>query len=509
MESSPFNSEDKKDEKKSDSKKKPPLRVPLPASAVHGLELDHHPRGEAARDIGRLFGYRVSVETDKPKSSDEAKSEKTEDKQFAQPEAIVTMPDIASVPPEVAAMYGPAATAEIVEESPAAQETPAEPDESAPEELPMEIEEELALPKDGPGPLREFVLHGGHGTSVPEKPNEPMSAARIMPPSSTPKAPTPLPRVAPASLSPAPAERPMAPPLMELPVPGTLETATHAGAEPETSHYTPNIAPAPAVVPATERFATQDMVRDEVHHARQRGRFEGLAFAGLAYVASRHRSKGELRRHATAERAEQTVQNQRLAAVESQQEQSRREQSNQQYYDRFIPKPSVAPRPERPLGSQAEAQLRPPAPEQRPAPVIEQAQETPGIHAVENVPQGHHIEHSQWHAIEVDDKTGKAVERTYGEAMRQERAPEQMVPVQSSNNGQRQAADDQQQAMVGGLFPSAMHGNSTASPYIAMQRDIAAKKPTTSQQIASNVKNPWFWLVIIFLIIVFFTVTLL
>lgn len=45
------------------------------------------------------------------------------------------------------------------------------------------------------------------------------------------------------------------------------------------------------------------------------------------------------------------------------------------------------------------------------------------------VPKGHHIEQSSWHAIEVDNKTGKAVEEsaiTYGQAFEQERHQEQL-----------------------------------------------------------------------------------
>ena len=61
------------------------------------------------------------------------------------------------------------------------------------------------------------------------------------------------------------------------------------------------------------------------------------------------------------------------------------------------------------------------------------------------VPEGHHIEQSSWHAIEVDNKTGKAVENsaiTYGKAFEQERHQEQLH--QSQHDDEKSDAKHEQ-----------------------------------------------------------------
>lgn len=98
------------------------------------------------------------------------------------------------------------------------------------------------------------------------------------------------------------------------------------------------------------------------------------------------------------------------------------------------PMPFVAAR--NPEQLKAEQQPKQPSPEQ---PVA--AEEVKPL-------EGHHIEKSTWHKIEVDDRTGHVAENSnivYGEAFQRERRPEQLAALQAQ---QQAEADEQERAAL-------------------------------------------------------------
>lgn len=156
--------------------------------------------------------------------------------------------------------------------------------------------------------------------------------------------------------------------------------------------------------------------------------------------------------------------------------------------------------------------------EKQPAPAPEQSEAAIRQETLEMPPE-HEVVRSGWHSIEVDNKTGKAVESPtgfeYGEAFQRERRSEQLQDkTQDANTPQVTAA-----APTGMSYMGAQHGMQPAPPLLSAptpQQQLGAGKHSpadlikgTSKQLASSLSTPWFWLALIFLVMVFFGAALL
>ncbi|HSX07874.1 MAG TPA: hypothetical protein VLG11_03180 [Candidatus Saccharimonadales bacterium] len=162
--------------------------------------------------------------------------------------------------------------------------------------------------------------------------------------------------------------------------------------------------------------------------------------------------------------------------------------------------------------------VKPPQAEKQPAPAPEQAEAAIRQETLETPPE-HEVVRSGWHSIELDSKTGKAVENPtgfeYGEAFQRERRSEQLQDkTQDANTPQSMAA-----APTGMSYMGTQPGMQPAPPLLSAptpQQQLGAGKhsPTdlikgARKQLASSVGTPWFWLALIFLVMVFFGAALL
>lgn len=128
------------------------------------------------------------------------------------------------------------------------------------------------------------------------------------------------------------------------------------------------------------------------------------------------------------------------------------------------------------------------------------------------VPPDRHIDHSGWHSIEIDDRTGRAVEKPatfeYGKAFNEERQQEQLsdrAQNQLPHTGQDGAAGPPQPTMA--QLPS-VPGSLPGMPGAADQRQVI-KKEGAMHSVAQTASDPWVWAGIIFLLIVFFVAAIL
>ncbi|HEX3568228.1 MAG TPA: hypothetical protein VHT70_00960 [Candidatus Saccharimonadales bacterium] len=477
-------------DKKDDKKKPSTIRVPLYASEVH---TDHgEPKAEEskktiAEDLARIFSAeKESKATDEVSSDDVTKIEHKE----------------------------PTA------ESPAS-------DEAAVEDLPVITQEQLA-PYEAPSrPAPTFAAYetpkdassestsesagdpagSASETSKPpeEEPNEPATDARgITPP------PPPRPPVGPRSAeAPQPEPEPEPRSVPDLPAAAIArrfyQEQQHIYGEPEPS------------VPTPTSYARERVTPADLNEVRRQAQTDTLVVGGLAYVAARHHTNKVMRKHERAEDKQLHMRDERIAQLEAQQDQYRRRQLEQQYRQQaagiqperpVASTPNVAPPASIPRVEQTKTQQpEQPAEQIKTTPTVEQRppQKRPDEESI--VPAGHHLERSEWHTIEIDDKTGKLVERQYGEAMRQERAPEQMLAghAQSGASQQDQDAGGSTAGMIGIGGSAVDPRHYQAQPQPAQQR----AQSSTGEQILANVKSPWFWLVIIFLLLVFFSISFL
>jgi hypothetical protein len=132
-----------------------------------------------------------------------------------------------------------------------------------------------------------------------------------------------------------------------------------------------------------------------------------------------------------------------------------------------------------------------------------------------------HVEHSAWHNIVVDKHGHEVTDAIhYGQEFHRQREHEALQDRLGSNpsgpgggaggaSGQQgQPALPQQYQYQQGTLPSGMT-TPTLSPGHSSQADPQHQLPTTSKkQTASNVANPWFWLMLALVIAAFFTAAL-
>jgi hypothetical protein len=176
--------------------------------------------------------------------------------------------------------------------------------------------------------------------------------------------------------------------------------------------------PGPAPVATNgEHLATKQDVEDAVYYATKNGMQRGLVtglFVGGLYEHFKHRrreKKAEKRYQKQSKQLEEARQNYTFGLQEQERQQSeasRQLKTAERRYSDLEQRQAAEKRPEQHM-------IR--TPEQVAA---ENAQQLA-------VPEGHRLETSAWHTIEVDAKTGKAVEKPafeYGEEYQHERAPE-------------------------------------------------------------------------------------
>ncbi len=182
-----------------------------------------------------------------------------------------------------------------------------------------------------------------------------------------------------------------------------------------------------------------------------------------------------------------------------------------------VPNPNIAPRPAveaAPVSTpdrQAEAEERARQARER----LAQAHAQEERQRAPEVPEGRHIERSQWHSMEVDNKTGKVVENpatfAYGEAFQQERRQEQFQDPLRDNgvNGAQSQSSDQ-------VAPERSTGQNPQMPYYSQQlpfqqsaQTVGRRVASPKQQVVQQVKNPWLWIGVGFIILVFFAAAVL
>jgi len=242
-----------------------------------------------------------------------------------------------------------------------------------------------------------------------------------------------------------PESTPVTPPLAAeqtpvVPVPPHLQPSHYGGETPANPLFaqTPPLETAP-VASATERQQV------EVQRERGPGFGSGLFVGGLI-EHFRHR------------RRERRLQKDRLV-------QERQIEQLQQQHDVLLREHAASISQESARAQQPVAHESTPRIETMPFPVFAQRAEAPAVGAPEQsprkekvpvpaeiegenppeVPEGHHIETSSWHHIEVDDKTGRAVENpsfAYGEAFQREQQHERLVDdqTQSSESSTQESA---------------------------------------------------------------------
>lgn len=293
--------------------------------------------------------------------------------------------------------------------------------------------------------------------------------------------------------------------------------------------FTPNDGPsfaqsyARGMSPAERLYI--DTRLEDAEAARRHGDMLTGLIAGWALVRT-FRNRKMIKQNAKETKKQFDTQERAMANLSQQNNQlreraNRAEQAQAQQVapNRFRPAPAesvtqpLAPRPET-------AAMRPQAlaPELTAASAAEKVRQ---IHEQQEealrrqtleVPPEHEVVRSQWHSIEVDKKTGRAVEQPtgfeYGEAFQQERRREQLQDkLQDANTSAQQSAVPPvagQPSMYDsqwsrGLPPVAMPQAPSRKP---SKKELAK---TASKQITSAAANPWFWAAIIFLLIVFFT----
>jgi hypothetical protein len=156
--------------------------------------------------------------------------------------------------------------------------------------------------------------------------------------------------------------------------------------------------------------------------------------------------------------------------------------------------------------------MRPPAPVVNP----EQAQIDPQTGEQVLAPQPHQrVEHSSWHNIVVDEKGREVVGAiNYGEGFQRERQQEVLRAGMGSgqDNGGTGSAQTQQQYQYGQMpqYPGALPSGMTTPglppghpTHADTQHQLeASNKPAT------NMTNPWFWIMLLLIIAAFFTAAL-
>ncbi len=132
------------------------------------------------------------------------------------------------------------------------------------------------------------------------------------------------------------------------------------------------------------------------------------------------------------------------------------------------------------------------------------------------VPSDHHIEQSTWHNIEVDNKTGQAVEQPgfdYG----QEFLQEQKAEVASKPNFEEpeeaeEVAAASGQLAVGTSEMPALNPNlsvMTDTPSAKDRNESYPTRPTSSAGLGSSMADPVLWIILIVIVIaIFFAVVL-
>lgn len=266
--------------------------------------------------------------------------------------------------------------AEVFQEASEPVDEPFQPDQPQAERPAMEA----ALVPEPPAP--EAAGGGGGGEEPPIRP---------------PEGPIPSPE------RPEPEPEPVTPPLEVL--------DSYSSAQESGSATLPDVPPAP---PASERPATKQEVEDALHRSaqihEQRGLLSGLFFG--AYFANRRLRRRQLRESKELSRQGRQIKqlNQELHAVPEQENQLARQERRLTGLEKRFENPLRA---ERLIADKATEQTRP---VQNPE-NVEQLQ----------IPEDHRLETSAWHAIEIDNKTGRPVETPtfeYGHEYYRERAQE-------------------------------------------------------------------------------------
>ncbi len=292
--------------------------------------------------------------------------------------------------------------------------------------------------------------------------------------------------------------------------------------------FMPNAAPSFAQAYAHgmspgERFYI-DAKLDAAEAARRRGDMLTGLIAGWALVRT-FRNRKMIKQNAKETKKQFDTQERAMANLAQQNSQlreraNRAEQAQQFGPNRFRPAPAenVSAQPQTPRPETAA--MRPPGltPEftaasaaEKVRQIHEQQEEVLRRQTLE-VPPEHEVVRSQWHSIEVDKKTGKAVEQPtgfeYGEAFQQERRREQLQDkLQDASTSAQQSAAPPAAGQPSMYDSQWSHGLPPAAMPQAPSRKPSKKElaKTASKQITSAAANPWFWAAIIFLLIVFFT----
>lgn len=513
--------DDKEDGKK---KKKPPFRAPPPISDTAGVETEkpYIPKG-----IGDAIfeGFGKKAQSERPAKAEEGKEESPSETASAESTAQ-------DLPPTAGEGAGPSAPIEGApdvdlhnEDDPIAAETE---DDDVYEALPSQ-----ELPLDGVGG-GEFVLHlngpvaervvplqgePGPGveageTAVPEisdetettpADDEPEALAASATPNATEAYQNPwFTPTQSAESTPPPPQAPTPPPAAPAPTPSPVPSPMWAGGAPLSPFNQANYPNATPYVNPGEQAATKQEVADAVHRAKAAGVGQGLAtglLAGGAYEHFKHKRREKKREKQIAVHEKQLAEARKAYAIELETHETERLQQARQ----------TAGMQERIQGLENRERAQVAAAEK---PTI-----IPDAVAVPEqlvVPANHRIETSAWHAIEVDAKTGKAVENPafqYGKEYYYERAQETApVTPHASAAGEIALVAAAAQPVVSG------QGSVADSPVIpnASQRTPLPLGGSNSQALAGQGTKPaqsgtnqavsggplWVWLVVLGVLIV-------
>lgn len=218
-------------------------------------------------------------------------------------------------------------------------------------------------------------------------------------------------------------------------------------------------------------------VAERVVHHRPSDFWPGVLVGGaVEHIRHKRRErKMEKSQKLQQSRIAQLEYTQRRTALEQQTEADERLRAeNAARYE----KPATAP-DEYPMPFVAErnpAQLKP---EQQPKqPLPEQPVAAEEVKPLE----GHHIEKSTWHKIEVDDRTGRVAENTnivYGEAFQREQRPEQLAAMQA------QQEEDEREREIEAL--SAAGAPTLPKPQVGMPDAVPGVIPKQPQQPTTDV----------------------
>ncbi len=294
---------------------------------------------------------------------------------------------------------------------------------------------------------------------------------------------------------------------------------------PNAAYFTPlSGVPNPNQAPATtnpntanQKYVTQQQLEDEVYYATKHGQRRGV-LAGLVTGAwiehTRHKRREKRQAKEVAQQQKQyekeresqkfqlAEQTKKTNATERQVRDLQAAERRNQYAARSEAMPTPLTNPERSAGAPAKTAA---APEKSNANSFsgkleklvpkrpERASKSDEQTAAERleVPEGHRLETSAWHTIEVDAKTGKAVENptfAYGEEYYRERAKEtgpRATPTQKQAAGEVALVAASLRDGTGAQASGGSGSQSTGYPASASTQ----QRTTPTQMFGSKVKS--------------------